>query len=126
EQRHRAGQPEAATGVELVGLGPDEIASRLGGAEERPQAGPVAMIVRALDRLTAAIGPHAVLFHADALAVREAPVHVEGAGAVPPRPHEAVLPVAIAHPGELGMGAEHAEREALEGVEVRRVEPALG
>ena len=98
----------------------------LGRAEEGPHAGPVAMVVRSLDRLAATVGPHAVFFHVDALTGREAPVHVEHAGAVPPRAHEAVLTVAVAHPGQLGVGAQHAEHKALDGVEVRGVEATLG
>jgi hypothetical protein len=76
-----------------------------------------------------AVGEELILFQADPLAARahrEAAVDVELAIRGAPRPDEAILPVAVAHPGQLGMRAQRAQDEGFHGVEVVGIEPAFG
>jgi hypothetical protein len=128
EERHRAREPGSPARVELVGLGPREVTVGRGQAEKGPAAGAVSVIFRPPEGHAEAVGKELVFLQADpleALAHREARVDVELAVGGAPRPDEAIVAVAVAHPGQLGMRAQHAEHEGLHGVEVVGIEPPL-
>ena len=125
EQRGDAADPQAPARVELVGLGPRHRALALGQTEVRPLVRAVPVIVRAPDRLAAAIREHAVLQEVDSRAHRPAAVDVDLLRRVPPRADEAVVAAAVARPGEVWVRAERGQREPLEGVGGSRVEQPL-
>ena len=125
EQRRRAGDAEAAAGVELVGLRPRHVAARLGRAEVRSLRRPVLVVVGTPHRLPPAVGQEAVLLEADATAGREAAVDVDVAALVTPGADEPVGAIAVAHPAHVRMRAQHGQHEVLERAGIVGIELAL-